>query len=104
MLASTLTLLVLLGLFTWAFTWQLSRALGGNALSWAYVVEWPLFGLYGIYFWWSDLFVGERRGARARTSRGRQAAATRDEAATDQLAAYNAYLADLHRTDGDPST
>ena len=23
--------------------WQVSRALGGNSLSWAYVFEWPIF-------------------------------------------------------------
>ena len=32
--------------------WQISRALGGNSLSWAYVFEWPLFAAYAIYMWW----------------------------------------------------
>ena len=31
---------------------ELGRANGGNALSWAYVVEWPIFALYAIYMWW----------------------------------------------------
>lgn len=45
-------MLVLLPAFTWLTLWQLDRALGGNVLSWAYVVLWPLFGLYAIYLWW----------------------------------------------------
>jgi hypothetical protein len=32
--------------------WQISRALGGNSLSWAYVFEWPIFAAYAIYMWW----------------------------------------------------
>ena len=32
--------------------WQISRALGGNTLSWAYVFEWPLFAGYAVYMWW----------------------------------------------------
>ena len=31
------------------------RALGGNALSWAYVFEWPLFALFAVYMWWKVL-------------------------------------------------
>jgi DNA-binding transcriptional regulator of glucitol operon len=31
--------------------WQLHRALSGNELSWAYTFEWPLFTIFGIYFW-----------------------------------------------------
>jgi len=27
--------------------WQLTRALSGNTLSWAYVFEWPIFAGYG---------------------------------------------------------
>jgi hypothetical protein len=46
------TLLVLLPTFAWLTRWQLSRALGGNALSWAYTFEWPLFAGYAVYVWW----------------------------------------------------
>ncbi len=34
-----------------AFAFELSRALSGNALSWAYVFEWPILGAYAIYVW-----------------------------------------------------
>ena len=32
--------------------WQATRALAGNGLSWAYSVEWPVFGLLAIGGWW----------------------------------------------------
>lgn len=35
--------------FAW---WQVTRALGGNGLSWFYVVEWPVFGGLAIGGWW----------------------------------------------------
>ena len=34
---------------TW---WQVSRALGGNTLSWVYTFEWPIFAAYATYMWW----------------------------------------------------
>jgi hypothetical protein len=46
------TLLVVLPAFAWLTNWQLGRALGGNALSWAYTFEWPLFAGYACYMWW----------------------------------------------------
>jgi hypothetical protein len=35
----------------WLGDWQLHRALSGNELSWAYTFEWPLFAIFGVYFW-----------------------------------------------------
>ena len=46
------TLLILLPVFAWLTWWQLTRALSGNTLSWAYTFEWPLFAGYAIYVWW----------------------------------------------------
>jgi hypothetical protein len=46
------TLLIVLPIFAWLTMWQLDRALGGNALSWAYTFEWPLFAGYAVYVWW----------------------------------------------------
>jgi hypothetical protein len=34
---------------TW---WQLSRALGGNGLSWFYTFEWPAFVAIAVAAWW----------------------------------------------------
>lgn len=32
--------------------WQVTRALSGNTLSWAYVFEWPIFAAYALFMWW----------------------------------------------------
>jgi len=43
-----------------AFIFEMKRALGGNTLSWAYVFEWPLLGLYAVYMW--HKLLQEERG------------------------------------------
>ncbi|HUC57932.1 MAG TPA: hypothetical protein VMA95_11060 [Streptosporangiaceae bacterium] len=35
----------------WLGDWQFHRALDGNALSWAYTFEWPIFAIFGAVFW-----------------------------------------------------
>lgn len=52
------TLVVGLTLCTLAFIFELGRAERGNELSWAYVFEWPLLGLFAIYMWWKVLHPG----------------------------------------------
>jgi len=52
--ALTLHLVALLfvpGCFLAAW-WQITRATGGNGLSYLYAVEWPIFAILGVYFWW----------------------------------------------------
>src|ERR1700683_1123367 len=44
--------LLLVSSFLLAAWWQYESAEGGNALSWAYVFEWPAFAIYAIYMWW----------------------------------------------------
>jgi hypothetical protein len=39
----------------WLGDWQLHRAESGNELSWAYTFEWPLFAIFGGYFWVKSL-------------------------------------------------
>ena len=60
--------IVVLGLAfcTVAFWFELGRALRGNALSWAYVFEWPLLGIFAIYMWWKLLHPGTSLRQRAR--------------------------------------
>lgn len=53
-----LTLLFGLLLCALAFWFELGRAERGNELSWAYVFEWPLIGLFAIYMWWKILHPG----------------------------------------------
>jgi hypothetical protein len=35
----------------WLGDWQFHRAESGNALSWAYTFEWPIFAVFGVVFW-----------------------------------------------------
>jgi hypothetical protein len=70
--------------------WQIYRAVGGNELSWAYVFEWPFFAAYAVYMWWR--FVHEAPEVPSGTDKP----AEHDVEAEDaELAAYNAYLAQL---------
>jgi hypothetical protein len=92
--------------------WQLRRAAEGNALSWGYTFEWPLFAGFVVVFWLRAMRdeLRESRGqgtphagavppaalpARLRPGGGADSAAG---AADDdeELAAYNAYLARLN--------
>ncbi len=50
-----LTLVFGLALCALAFWFELGRAERGNDLSWAYVFEWPLLGVFAIYMWWNVL-------------------------------------------------
>ncbi|TDC34962.1 hypothetical protein E1211_16615 [Micromonospora sp. 15K316] len=34
--------------------WQISRAAGGNTLSWAYAFEWPIFAGFVVFVWWRE--------------------------------------------------
>ncbi|MGH3472488.1 MAG: hypothetical protein ACRDPG_10665 [Nocardioidaceae bacterium] len=77
--------------------WQLSRALGGNSLSWVYTVEWPFFSAYAIYMWWKLLHTGSEPRGPVQV-RAEPVDDPYDEA-EPELAAYNRYLASLHASD-----
>jgi len=97
----------------WLGDWQLRRALAGNALSWAYTFEWPLFAIFAVVFWAKTIrdevhppaeagpadAVGLPGGipvpppGGARQDGGAGEGGEEDE----ELAAYNAYLARLTR-------
>jgi len=92
-----LTLAIGLSICLAAGGYELYRALGGNALSWAYVFEWPLFGGFGIYLWWRLLHEDPENPQPKRTKKA-QKPMTAEEA--DKLAAWNAYLAELAEQEG----
>ncbi len=89
--------------------WQYSRATGGNALSWGYTFEWPLFAAFVVFIWIREIqherrtpgepggdTEPEERLPGAPVTVGRpvrvetRAAAPEDD---PDLAAYNDYLA-----------
>jgi hypothetical protein len=99
--------------------WQYRRAMEGNALSWAYTFEWPIFAIFGVVFWaktirdefnppdtdevpdraevamaGQDAASGGAAGSRLLA--GGAIGAEEDEDDDPDLAAYNAYLARLH--------
>ncbi|MGD0082720.1 MAG: hypothetical protein ABSD78_05915 [Acidimicrobiales bacterium] len=104
--------------------WQLSRALSGNLLSWAYVFEWPFFAGYATWMWWKLLHEDQPVPRAERTAAGgdggdgevetydaaaRPTAVAAGHAPRDdfdpydesdpELAAYNRYLAGLNASD-----
>jgi hypothetical protein len=44
--------------------WQLSRATGGNGLSWGYTFQWPVFAFFVGFIWFREV-QQERRSSRA---------------------------------------
>ena len=72
-----------------AFVIEMSRALSGNALSWAYVVEWPVLGVYAIYMW--------RKLLKDEPPTTRSSSHDRDD--DERLRAWNEYLRELHQND-----
>lgn len=71
-----------------AFIIETYRAIGGNTLSWAYVVEWPILGSYAVYMW--------RKLLRDTPDTG-SATAANDEPDDPDLVAWNAYLQEVHK-------
>lgn len=99
----------------WLGLWQFRRAESGNALSWGYTFEWPLFAAFGLVFYVRTVLdeVRGRRGAKAAPAeastveastgdpadglpgRPRATPAAAEEAPDPELDEYNAYLARL---------
>jgi hypothetical protein len=90
--------------------WQVTRALSGNTLSWAYVFEWPIFAGYGVFMWWKLIHEPPPRapdpdagphadpeGAESGPVAGHDDRPGTPEGAEDEeLASYNRYLAALN--------
>jgi hypothetical protein len=105
----------------WLGEWQFHRAESGNALSWAYTFEWPVFAVFGVVFWGKTIYdefhpsdpgmapyVDLPDGAGAPQVPGQPGTAMmlwEPQEADPDLDAYNAYLAQLNeqaRSSGRP--
>ncbi|MFI5036280.1 MAG: hypothetical protein ACHQFZ_08780 [Acidimicrobiales bacterium] len=84
--------------------WQVGRAVQGNALSFMYAIEWPVFGVLGVIGWYAMLnaetVTADKEAARRDYEERMRAEARAARAATRQdedpaLAAYNDHLASL---------
>jgi hypothetical protein len=74
-IARHVTALVLVCGFLALGWWQYGRATGGNTLSWAYVLEWPVFAGFVVFLWIREVQL-ERSGAAARDARSDSAGTT----------------------------
>lgn len=54
-LARHVAALTLVAAFLALGWWQISRAAGGNTLSWAYAVEWPVFAGFVVFIWFREV-------------------------------------------------
>ena len=85
-------------LCTPAFIFELSRALEGNTLSWAYVFEWPIFEAFAVYMWWKLLHEDEVPAKPKNVTARAKKASAADQIKLD---AWNSYLKDLARADSE---
>jgi hypothetical protein len=109
------TVVAVLGML-WLGDWQFHRAESGNALSWAYTFEWPIFAIFGVVFWAKTIrdefkppeTAGEAEEVELPAGAGAapgpapggrsddQDHRAGEDAEDPELAAYNAYLARLN--------
>lgn len=96
--------------------WQIGRAAGGNALSWAYAIEWPVFAGFVVFMWVREARhtlraaapeepveappVTTPRSAARRPVRTTPQRIEYDDSADPELAEYNRYLAWLNANPG----
>jgi hypothetical protein len=45
--------------------WQLTRATHGNALSWGYTFQWPVFAGFVVFLWFREVQLARRKGSPA---------------------------------------
>ena len=95
--------LLVAGLFVGTFFagyWQLSKAEGGGgAVNWSYAVQWPLYGFMGLWFYSRMLRTELTRDPDADDPGNAVVLYQRpriDTTGDPELAAYNAYLAELN--------
>ena len=80
--------------------WQLSKAeAGGGAVNWSYAVQWPLYGFMGLWFY-IRMIRNELHRDPDEHEPGREVVLYQrpriDTTGDPELAAYNAYLAELN--------
>lgn len=109
-----LSLALCCGLAWWQ--WDRFSSAGGTYQNLGYVLQWPLFGLFPAFMFWRIRVLSRRAAQEAEATEDGEpsadappdrSAAQRhgfrvsppDDEPDDELAAYNRYLAELHRRD-----
>jgi hypothetical protein len=94
-----LVLALFLGTFVAGY-WQFSKAEGGGgAVNWSYTVQWPLYGFMGLWYYSRMVRTELHRDPDADEPTGAVVLYQRpriDTTGDPELAAYNAYLAELN--------
>jgi hypothetical protein len=80
--------------------WQLTKAeAGGGAVNWSYALQWPLYGFMGLWFYGRMIRIELNRDP-DEDEPGREVVLYQrpriDTTGDPELAAYNAYLAELN--------
>jgi hypothetical protein len=94
-------LVVALFVATWLLGyWQLSKAeAGGGAVNWSYAVQWPIYGFMGLWFYYRMIRMELARDPDEDEPGSDVVLYQRpriDTSGDPELAAYNAYLAELN--------
>ena len=70
-------MLVLVATFLGLGWWQLGRGRDGNALSWGYAFEWPVFAGFVVLIWLREVRIALRGGQRCPSAAGTTSAKSR---------------------------
>lgn len=100
-IARHLIALVLAGTCLALGWWQMHRAEGGNVLSWGYMIQWPAFALFIVFFWYK-LIRFERNPPDVEPVKPPPPPPPPPpevDESDPELAAYNRYLASLYEQD-----
>ncbi|MBX7265512.1 hypothetical protein KIF24_05290 [Micromonospora sp. Llam7] len=92
-IARHVAMVVLVTTFLGLGWWQVSRATAGNAISWGYAVEWPIFAGFVVFVWWREVRHALGGGSPARAA-GRGGTGTPAADGTDPVAAGAAAAAE----------
>ncbi|GIJ27526.1 hypothetical protein Vqi01_26880 [Micromonospora qiuiae] len=79
-IARHVAMVVLVASFLGLGWWQVSRAAAGNAISWGYAVEWPIFAGFVVFVWWREV----KHALRGATTTGESHASGTGPTATEQ--------------------
>ena len=92
--------LVLIVGFLWLGWWQYTRAAGGNALSWGYTFQWPVFAGFVAFLWWREVKLARggfpQKPEKTSETYGRPVRVPVEKPVAEddpELDAYNDYLA-----------